>query len=56
MKELLKRSGLILIIAGIALLAFTEFSKSENNNMLIYSGALIVIGLLAYVILNNVID
>ena len=56
MKEFFKKSGLILIIAGIGLLACTEFSKMENNNMLIYSGALIVIGLLAYVVLNNIID
>lgn len=56
MKEFLKRSGLVLIIVGIGLLAFSEFSKLESNNMLILSGALIVIGLLAYVILNNVID
>jgi uncharacterized protein YybS (DUF2232 family) len=56
MKDFLKRSGLILVIAGIAVLAYTEFSKMENNSMLIVSGALIVVGLLLYVILNNVID
>jgi len=56
MKEFLKKSGLILIIAGIGLLAFTEFSNMENNSMLVYSGALIVLGLLTYVILNNIID
>jgi hypothetical protein len=56
MKEFFKKSGLIFIIAGIGLLAYTEFSKLENNNMLVVSGALIVIGLMAYVILNNIID
>jgi hypothetical protein len=56
MKEFLKKSGLILIIAGIGMLAYTEFSKMENNSMLIFSGALIVFGLLAYVVLNNIID
>jgi predicted transporter len=56
MKEFLKRSGLIFVVAGIAVLAYAEFSKMENNTMLVVSGSLIVFGLLLYVILNNVID
>jgi hypothetical protein len=56
MKEFLKRSGLIFVVAGIAVLAVAEFSKMENNTMLAVSGGLIVFGLLLYVILNNVID
>jgi hypothetical protein len=56
MKEFLKRSGLILVVGGIAVLAYAEFSKMESNSMLILSGSLIVLGLLLYVVLNNVID
>lgn len=56
MKELLKRSGIIFIVIGIALLAYTELTKMESNQMLIVSGGLIVLGLLLYVILNNVMD
>lgn len=56
MKEFLKRSGIIFIVAGIAVLAYTELSKMESNQMLIISGGLIVFGLLFYVIMNNVID
>jgi uncharacterized protein YjeT (DUF2065 family) len=56
MKEFLKRSGIIFIVAGIAVLAITELSKMESNQMLIISGGLIVFGLALYVVLNNVID
>lgn len=56
MKEFLKRSGIIFIVIGIAILAYTELSKMESNQMLVLSGGLIVLGLLLYVILNNVID
>ena len=56
MKEFLKRSGIIFIVIGIAVLAYTELSKMESNQMLIVSGGLIILGLLLYVILNNVID
>jgi len=56
MKEFIKKSGLILIVVGIGLLAYTEYTKMESNLMLTISGSLIVIGLLVYVVLNNVID
>lgn len=56
MKEYLKRSGLLFIIAGVVALAITEFRGMESNKMLAISGALIVFGLVMYVILNNVID
>jgi uncharacterized protein YjeT (DUF2065 family) len=56
MKEFLKRSGLIFVVAGIAVLAATELSDMESNSMLIVSGGLIVFGMLLYVVLNNVID
>ena len=56
MKEYIKRSGLIFIIAGVVTLAISEFSKVENNKMLAISGGLIVFGLIVYVILNNILD
>ncbi len=56
MKEYIKRSGLIFIIAGVVTLAISEFSKVESNKMLVISGGLIVFGLIVYVILNNILD
>ncbi|MEZ4999860.1 MAG: hypothetical protein R2727_04060 [Bacteroidales bacterium] len=56
MKMLLKRSGILFVIAGVIILAISEFSKSESNSMLIVSGGLIVGGLIIYIIINNLIE
>lgn len=56
MKEFLKKSGLIFILAGIVVIAYTELSKMESNAMLVLSGGLILFGLVFYVIMNNIIE
>jgi len=56
MKELIKRSGIIFIIAGIIILGYSEFSGIESNKLLIASGGLIFGGFVLYVILNNILD
>jgi len=56
MKILLKRFGILFVIAGVAILAYSEFSKAENNSLLIVSAALIIGGLIVYIILNNIIE
>jgi uncharacterized membrane protein len=56
MKTWLKRIGILAVIAGVIILAYSEFSNTESNNMLIFSGGLIVVGLVAYVIINNIVD
>jgi predicted transporter len=56
MKEFLKKSGLIFIIAGIIVIAYTELMKMESNTMLALSGGLIVFGLLFYVVMNNILE
>ena len=56
MKELLKRIGIIFIIAGIVILGYSEFTGLESNKILILSGGLVFGGFLVYVILNNVLD
>ena len=50
---LLKRMGVFFVIAGVIILAYSEFSKIENNSLLIISGGLIVGGLVVYIIFNN---
>lgn len=56
MKALLKRGGLIFVIAGVIILAYSEFSKMESNNLLMWSGGLIVFGLVVYIIVNNIVE
>ncbi len=56
MKALLKRGGLIFVIIGVLILAYSEFSHIENNSLLILSAGLIAGGLLFYIILNSLID
>lgn len=55
MKALLKRFGLIFVFAGVAVLAYSEFKNYESNELLIWSGGLIVLGLLLYILLNSFI-
>ena len=56
MKLLLKRLGILFVIAGVIILAVSEFSKMESNSMLILSAGLIVGGLIAYLIVNNIVE
>lgn len=55
MKLFLKRLGIFFVIIGVIVLAWSEFSKMENNNLLILSGGLIVGGLVFYIITNNIL-
>ena len=56
MKMLLKRSGILFVIVGVIILAISEFSKAENNTLLIVSGGLIVGGLIFYILINNILE
>ena len=56
MKAFLKRFGLLFVLAGVVVLAYSEFQRLENNSLLIWSGGLIVVGLLLYIVLNSVIE
>ena len=56
MKSLLKNLGLILMIIGAAILVGVFFSGSaaiNDNGVLGGSAALIVIGLIVYIVLNK---
>ena len=59
MKSLLKNLGLILMIIGAAILVgvfFTGSAAINDNGVLGGSAALIVIGLIVYIVLNKRID
>lgn len=56
MKSLLKNLGLILMIIGAAILVgvfFTGSAAINDNGVLSGSAALIVIGLIVYIVLNK---
>ena len=56
MKSLLKNLGLILLIIGAAILVgvfFTGSAAINDNGVLGGSAALIVIGLIVYIVLNK---
>lgn len=56
MKSLLKNLGLILMIIGAAILVGVFFTRSaaiNDNGVLGGSAALIVIGLIVYIVLNK---
>lgn len=56
MKVFLKRFGLIFVVAGVVILAYSEFSKLESNSLLAWSLGLIIVGLVLYLILNAIIE
>ncbi len=56
MKDFLKNSGLLLIILAVVFLAIYAFQGMVTNTYLILSGFLLVGGLLAYVIMQRVMD
>ncbi len=56
MKVFLKRFGLLFVVAGVVVLAYSEFSNLESNALLAWSLGLIVVGLALYLILNAIIE
>lgn len=53
MKVLLKRLGIFVVLLGVVVLAYSEFQKLEDNTLLIWSGGLVVVGLLLYIVVNS---
>ncbi len=54
MKGLLKNLGLILIVIAALILAVCSFTGNVNNNAIyITSVAMMVIGLVAYIVINK---
>lgn len=54
MKSLLKNLGLVLVLVGVAILASCFFTGNANNNTVLGgSMALIVIGLISYIVINK---
>ena len=54
MKGLLKNLGLILILIGAVILVACSFTGNVNNNAILGTSlALVVLGLISYIVLNK---
>ncbi len=56
MKEIAKYSGIIVVLAGVVLLFINFRTNSNSNAFLISSALLIIVGFLAYVLVNRYVE
>ena len=56
LKDILKNSGLLVILAGVIVLGVVVFTKVQTNAHLTLSLVLIVGGFLAHIIINRLVD
>ena len=56
LKDLLKNSGLLVILAGVIVLGIVVFSKVQTNGSLGLSLGLIIVGLLGHIVVNKMVD
>jgi riboflavin synthase len=56
LKDLLKNSGLLVILAGVIVLGVVVFTKVQTNAHLSLSLGLIIVGLLAHIVINKMVD
>lgn len=57
MKGLIKNSGLLLVLIGAIILMVCAFTGNVNNNVLLgASTALVVVGLIVYIVVNKYVQ
>ena len=56
LKELLKNSGLLVLLAGVIVLGIVVFSKVQTNSYLSLSLGLIIVGLIGHIVINKMVD
>ena len=56
LKELLKNTGLLIILAGVIVLGISVFTKIQTNSHLSLSLGLIVGGLIAHIVINKLVE
>ena len=56
LQELLKNTGLIIILIGVVILGVVVFTKVQTNSYLLLSLGLILGGLLAHIVINKIVD
>ena len=55
-KELLKNSGLLVILAGVIVLGVSVFTNVQTNSNLSLALGLVVGGLIAHIVVNKIVD
>jgi hypothetical protein len=56
LKEILKNAGLLVILAGVIILGVVVFTKVQTNSQLGLSLGLIIVGLIAHIVINKIVD
>ena len=56
LKNLLKNSGLLVILVGVIVLGVVVFTKVQTNAYLSLSLGLIIGGLLAHIVISKMVD
>jgi hypothetical protein len=56
LKDLLKNAGLLVILAGVIILAMVVFAGSQTNAYLGLSLALVIVGLLGHILINKLVN
>jgi len=56
LKTLLKNAGLLVILIGVIILGIVVFVGTQTNSNLALSMVLIIVGLLAHIIINRLVD
>ena len=55
-KDLLKNAGLLVILIGVIILGIVVFTGVQTNAHLSLSLGLIIVGLLAHIVINKMVD
>jgi hypothetical protein len=56
LKDLLKNAGLLIILIGVIFLGIVVITKTQTNLQLGISLGLIIVGLLAHIIIHEIVD
>ncbi|HHJ10899.1 MAG TPA: hypothetical protein ENK25_08405 [Bacteroidetes bacterium] len=56
LKDLLKNAGLLVILLGVIILSIVVLTGTQTNTQLSLSLGLIVLGLLAHIVINKMVD
>ena len=56
LKTLLKNAGLLIILIGVIILALVVFAGTQTNSSLALSLVLVVLGLIAHIFINRMVE
>ncbi len=56
LQELLKNTGLLIILVGLVILGVAVFTEVQTNSFLLLSLGLIIGGLIAHIVISKIVD